>query len=134
MRYILALAIAIFVVAGLHRAGLRHAGVTAMTTQEMPARSSASAPTRTGNGTAYVRLDRNNAFTTDIEIEGMAFRGLIDTGAGSVVVRYEDAQRLGLFRHGYNWSQTVRTANGSGKAMAVRLNNVSIGDLTVYGV
>ena len=94
----------------------------------------APAPTRTGNGTAYVRLDRNNAFTTDIEIEGMAFRGLIDTGAGSVVVRYEDAQRLGLFRHGYNWSQTVRTANGNGKAMAVRLNNVTIGDLTVYDV
>lgn len=107
----------------------------AMATQVSPAPGkSVQQPARKGSGIAYVRLDRQNQFTTDIEIEGKPFKGIIDTGANLVAIRYEDARALGLFRNGERWNRMVSTANGNGRAMAVRLNNLAIGDMIVYDV
>jgi aspartyl protease family protein len=116
--------------------GLFDVKSSAMATQVTPAPTKSSQPTanKRGSGIAYVRLDRRNQFTTDIEIEGKPFKGVIDTGASTVVVRYEDAKALGLFRKGEKWTHTVSTANGNGRAMSVRLNSLGIGDLTVYDV
>ena len=102
-------------------------------TPAKPATSPSAAKKKT-SGVAYVRLDRNNSFSTSIEIEGKSFQAIIDTGASIVALRYEDAKALGLFSKGEQWNRTVSTANGAGRAMMVRLNNLSIGDLVVYDV
>jgi aspartyl protease family protein len=105
-----------------------HAGTPAKPT------ASPSVAKKKASGVAYVRLDRNNSFSTGIEIEGKPFQAIIDTGASIVALRYEDAKALGLFSKGEQWNRMVSTANGAGKAMSVRLNNLSIGDLVVYDV
>jgi len=108
-----------------------------MSAQTSPASSSvAAAPkaAKKGSDVAYVRLDRHNSFSTDIEIEGKTFKAIIDTGASTVAIRYEDAKQLGVFRKGETWNRAVSTANGVGRAMTVRLNNLAIGDLMVYDV
>jgi aspartyl protease family protein len=139
MRYLLAFAISTLLLVGLvaRLSDKFGATPTAMATQAKSASAQvASAPVaaKKGSGVAYVSLDRRNAFTTGIEIEGKPFRAIIDTGASIVALRYEDAKTLGLFGKGEKWNQMVATANGNGRAMAVRLNNLSIGDLTVYDV
>jgi aspartyl protease family protein len=137
MRYFLYFCISTLVLIGTaaRLASLLDVKPVAMVTQAAaPTKSSPPTANKRGSGTAYVRLDRRNQFTTDIEIEGKPFKGVIDTGASIVVVRYEDAKALGLFRTGERWNRTVSTANGNGQAMAVRLNSLGIGDLVVYDV
>jgi aspartyl protease family protein len=113
----------------------RDQGPVAMTTRSgAGAAPSPAAANKKDSGKAYVRLDRYSQFATNIEIEGKPFKGIIDTGASIVILRYEDAKALGLFNKGERWDRRVSTANGTGKAMSVRLNNLSIGDLVVYDV
>ena len=84
---------------------------------------------------AHIRADRSGHFTANVEIQGTSVRGVIDTGATFVALRYEDAERIGLLRSSrVRFDQRVSTANGVGKAAAVRLNEVRIGDLVVYDV
>ena len=139
MRYILAFAISTLLLIGLISRASDTFGAkpTAMATQAKPASVHAAVAPATankGSGVAYVRLDKRNAFTTGIEIEGKPFQAIIDTGASIVALRYEDAKTLGLFSKGEKWNRMVATANGNGRAMAVRVNNLSIGDLIVYDV
>jgi aspartyl protease family protein len=104
---------------------------TAVTTGAPPA----SMPPRRGpNGSsAYVRSDRRGQFVSNIEINGRTFQALVDTGATSVALRYEDARDLGLLRQ-ERFDRNISTANGIGRGMMVRLNNVRIGDVIVYDV
>ncbi len=91
-------------------------------------------PARKGRpGTAYVRSDRNGHFVSNIEIQGRPFRALVDTGATAVALRYEDARDLGLLQK-EKFDRMISTANGVGRGMAVRLNDVRIGDVVIYDV
>lgn len=83
--------------------------------------------------TAYVRSDRNGHFVSDVEIGGRSVKAMIDTGATSVALRYEDARDLGLLRV-ERFDYRVSTANGVGQAMKVRLNDVRIGNVVVFDV
>jgi aspartyl protease family protein len=139
MRYILGFCISTLLLVGLvmRLSGMLDAKPAAMvtqSTQRTAATKAAPAPSKRGSGVAYVRLDRQNQFTTPIEIEGKPFHAIIDTGATIVIVRYEDAKQLGVFSKGERWNRVVSTANGAGRAMSARFNNLSIGDLIVYDV
>ena len=139
MRYLVLFAISTFVLISFVARLSGTLGVTprAMSAQTSPASSPAAAmpkAAKKGSDVAYVRLDGRNSFSTDIEIEGKSFKAIIDTGASMVAIRYEDAKQLGVFRKGETWNRAVSTANGVGRAMAVRLNNLAIGDLMVYDV
>ena len=72
-------------------------------------------------------------FTTQGAINGRAVQFMVDTGATSVAMSVQEAERLGV---DYRKGQLGRasTANGTVTAYRVRLAAVRIGDVEVYDV
>jgi aspartyl protease family protein len=72
-------------------------------------------------------------FMANGSINGRAIQFMVDTGATSVAIGINDAQRMGIdFQKG----QAVRmsTANGIAQGWRVRLNSVRVGDVEVFDV
>lgn len=68
-------------------------------------------------------------YETDVTIDGTTLRMLVDTGASSVVLSYEDAMRLGINPDNLVFSIDVSTANGRARAAPVTLREVAIGPI-----
>lgn len=68
-------------------------------------------------------------FETDVTIDGTPIRMMVDTGASSVVLSYEDAMRLGINPDNLVFSIDVSTANGRARAAPVTLREVVIGPI-----
>jgi aspartyl protease family protein len=73
-------------------------------------------------------------FEADVMINGHRINMLIDTGASLVALTQEDAQRIGLAPKDLNYSMTIMTANGRGRAAAVSLDKVAIGPISRQNV
>jgi aspartyl protease family protein len=72
-------------------------------------------------------------FMANGSINGRAIQFMVDTGASSIGLGTNDAQRLGIdFQKG----QPVRmnTANGVAQGWRVKLNSVRVGDVEIYDV
>ena len=72
---------------------------------------------------------RGGHFQASVEVDGKVVDMLIDTGASSVALAYEDAERLGLEPEKLNYTLTVMTANGRARAAPVRLKQMAIGPI-----
>jgi aspartyl protease family protein len=59
---------------------------------------------------------------------------MVDTGATTVALRYEDARTLGLVSPGDKFDARVRTANGEGRGRRVQLRSVTFGTITIRDV
>jgi aspartyl protease family protein len=72
-------------------------------------------------------------FISQGQINGRAVQLMVDTGATSVGIGLDDAQRIGL---NYKSGQEVRlhTANGVIQGWRVKLNSMRVGDVDVYDV
>ena len=68
-------------------------------------------------------------YEADVSIDGTPLRMLVDTGASSVVLSYEDAMRLGINPDNLVFSIDVSTANGRALAAPVTLRQVAIGPI-----
>ncbi|ANH04368.1 MULTISPECIES: retropepsin-like aspartic protease family protein [Shinella] len=68
-------------------------------------------------------------YEADVTIDGTPLRMLVDTGASSVVLSYEDAMRLGINPDNLVFSIDVSTANGRALAAPVTLRQVAIGPI-----
>ena len=68
-------------------------------------------------------------FEAEVTIDGTPLRMLVDTGASSVVLSYEDAMRLGINPDNLVFSIDVSTANGRALAAPVTLRQVAIGPI-----
>ncbi|WP_411037085.1 TIGR02281 family clan AA aspartic protease [Shinella sp. BYT-45] len=68
-------------------------------------------------------------YEADVSIDGVPLRMLVDTGASSVVLSYEDAMRLGINPDNLIFSIDVSTANGRALAAPVTLRQVAIGPI-----
>jgi len=71
----------------------------------------------------------NGHFETPVTINGESVQMLVDTGASTVALSYEDAEKLGLNPAGLTYTQTVLTANGTARAAPVTLAEVAIGPI-----
>lgn len=91
------------------------AAITLMAMQELDA----------GGGGHYV---------TTALINNSSIRVLVDTGATSVALSYEDAQAAGLQPNTLKFDVPVNTANGTGYAARVKLRKVAIGNVRVNDV
>ncbi len=80
--------------------------------------------TRSGNGT----------FPVSANVNGLPAQFLFDTGASSVVIRYEDAARLGIALAPLEFTVSVSTANGNAMAAQTMLESVSIGSIRLTKV
>jgi aspartyl protease family protein len=59
---------------------------------------------------------------------------IVDTGASTVVLKHEDAKRLGINMRGLRYTVPVQTANGSSYAARVQLTGISVGSVGITGV
>lgn len=87
-----------------------------------------------GGGLVEIKANRNGHFNTEAEINGRGIEVMIDTGATTVALSYEDAERAGLYLNDKDFTQAVSTANGIARIAPVTLDRVSIGDITVRNV
>ena len=80
-----------------------------------------------------LRETQNGMYAVNAKINGVELPFLVDTGATSVSMDAALAQQAGIaFRSGTaGWSNT---ANGPVKSWRVRLDSVSVGPITLYGI
>ncbi|WP_313528366.1 TIGR02281 family clan AA aspartic protease [Shinella sp.] len=68
-------------------------------------------------------------FEADVSIDGTPLRMMVDTGASSIVLTYDDAMRLGINPDNLVFSIEVSTANGRAMAAPMTLRQVAIGPI-----
>ena len=86
-------------------------------------------PVDNGDGTIALIRDGTGHFSARGEIDGEPVAFLVDTGASSIVLTYDDAERLGLRPDTLAFNTITRTANGEGRAARLRLDDVSVGSI-----
>lgn len=66
-------------------------------------------------------------FLVEVDVNGVAVRFLVDTGATTVTLTEEDALRVGLPAHALEFNARFQTANGEIMAAPVTLRDMRIG-------
>ena len=87
-----------------------------------------------GRGTRIMLSESSGGhFMTAGQINGRAVQFMVDTGATSVAMSVQDAERAGI---SYKTGQPVRmsTANGTTEGFRIKLNSVRVGDVEVFDV
>lgn len=80
-----------------------------------------------------IRKDGDH-FIARAQVNGKKVLMTIDTGASTVVLRSEDARRAGIALDRLVYSVPVETANGRAFAARVKLDKVSVGELSLEKV
>ena len=88
------------------------------------------------SGEKAVRIKRraDGHFVARARIGSGAVNALVDTGASTVVLSAADAKAIGLDLEKLTYTVPVQTANGIAYAAAVRLSQISIGNIVLEGV
>jgi aspartyl protease family protein len=81
-----------------------------------------------------IEAGRNGHFNTEAEVNGRHIEVMVDTGATLVALTYEDAERAGLYLNQGDFNRAVSTANGVARYAPVKIDRISIGDITVRDV
>ncbi len=87
-----------------------------------------------GRGTRIMLTESSGGhFMTAGQINGRAVQFMVDTGATSIAMSVQDAERAGI---PYKTGQPVRmsTANGTTEGFRIKLNSVRVGDVEVFDV
>lgn len=115
------------VAAYLYRGDLEGFGQR-LTAGLMPGRA-VVATDASGNAEIILHRSRGGHFEADVSVDARELRMLVDTGASSIALSYEDAMRIGIDPDTLRYSQTILTANGEAKGAPVRLSQVAIGPI-----
>ena len=81
-----------------------------------------------------IQADAHGHFVDNAVIDGQPVRVLIDTGASTVALRYEDAESVLIFPSPSEFTLSVNTANGVTKAAPVKLREVQLGNIRLGDV
>ena len=81
-----------------------------------------------------IKAGEHGHYYAHAEINGRPVDVMVDSGASIVALTYDDAQRAGIYIRDSDYTQRVSTANGLARIAPVRLDRVSIGDITVRDV
>jgi aspartyl protease family protein len=85
-------------------------------------------------GAVSFRAAAGGHFLVEAEVNGVALRLLVDTGASDVVLSPADAQHLGFDLAALDYSRRYRTANGIVFGAPVRLGRVRVGPIALDDV
>jgi aspartyl protease family protein len=85
-------------------------------------------------GTAVFRRGMGGHFEINATINGHTTPMIFDTGASAVVLTPEDAEAAGIDTRDLRYSIPVSTANGTGRAARVRLDQIEVGGIARQGV
>ena len=77
-----------------------------------------------------LRVESDGHFYAQATVNGVPLRMLFDTGASTVVIRAEDAPRLGIDPGQLDYRIVTHTANGTARAAPVIVAAVTIGGIT----
>lgn len=107
-------------------------GQPAGTTQQQASIQARAA--QSGPQTVSLAADTTGHFVTDVRINGIFIKGLVDTGATIIALPLKEAQKLGINPAQGAYTMPIRTANGETRAAKVKLGEVRIGTVVVAGV
>jgi aspartyl protease family protein len=82
-----------------------------------------------GNSTTVLYMGRNGHYRADVTVDGRTVPMMVDTGASTIALSFEDAERLGLNPGALDFSYTVMTANGPARTAYTTLPVVSVGSI-----
>jgi len=82
-----------------------------------------------GRRSTILYMGQNGHYQADATINGVTIPMMIDTGATTIALSFEDADRLGLNPGGLNFTGTVMTANGPARTAYVTLPEIEIGGI-----
>lgn len=82
-------------------------------------------------GTITVVRDRSRHYRIQARINGAPVTLMFDTGASAVTLTHADAQAAGFDTARLSYTVPVSTANGMAQVAVVRIDNLSIGTMTL---
>jgi aspartyl protease family protein len=85
-------------------------------------------------GEVIVNRRLGGEFVVPATIDGQRISMLFDTGASTVVLRAEDAAKLGVDTKSLAYNVNVVTANGAAEAAETRLDSVAVGPIVARNV
>lgn len=90
-------------------------------------------PPSASGGRIVLHADSRGHFYSQVRIQGQLLDAVIDTGATTIAMSQQDAERIGL---SYREGRPVRmqTANGIAQGWRVKLDTVRLGDVQLYGL
>lgn len=94
----------------------------------------ANAAAPSGPQAVSLSADASGHFSTDIRINNLFVKGLVDTGATVIAIPGDDAKKLGLNPPASAYTTPIQTANGRVNAATVRLAEVRVGTIVVRDV
>lgn len=80
-------------------------------------------------GTATFRGGRDGHFQINATINGSDIHTIFDTGASAVVLTNGDAEKAGITTSALSYDISVSTANGTGRAASVTLDQIEVGGI-----
>ncbi|MEE9560205.1 MAG: TIGR02281 family clan AA aspartic protease [Acidiferrobacterales bacterium] len=95
-----------------------------------------SAPPSAGQASSSITLwaDRGGFFYTAGTINGAEVRFLVDTGANTIAMSSRTADRIGLDYKRHGRAALASTASGVVPMYSLKLNTVTVGEITVHNV
>ena len=84
--------------------------------------------------TARLPISSNGHFITSADINGSNIKVMVDTGASTVALSHEDAEKAGFRPYDLEFNVPVSTANGIVEAAAVTIRRIDVGGVTVEDV
>lgn len=87
-----------------------------------------------GGHAVRIRKQLDGQFVAQTHINGIAVNMVVDTGASAVVLKSDDARKLGIDTAGLLYSVPVQTANGRSFAASIKLRNIALGPVQIGNV
>ena len=81
-----------------------------------------------------IRAGRHGHFLLEADVNGVAIRFLVDTGASDVILTLDDATRLGFRSENLKFNKLYRTANGMVRAAPIKIKRMKVGTITLKNV
>jgi len=82
---------------------------------------------------ATLLADNAGHFVTTVQVNSIAIRFIVDTGASLVTITSSDAKRAGV-NYANGEKVTLQTANGTVPAFRVKLDRVQLGDILLNNI
>ena len=86
------------------------------------------------SGEVIVSRRLGGEFVIPAKVDGVRVAFLFDTGASTVVLRAEDARRIGVDAAGLDFDVSVVTANGAAMAAQTRIGEIAVGPIVMRNV